>query len=72
MLYVSGEESAAQVRMRAERIEAMAANLFLAAETDLASVLGQIETLQPDLVVVDSVQTIASAEVEGSAGTVSR
>jgi DNA repair protein RadA/Sms len=72
VLYVSGEESTAQVRMRAERIEAMAASLFLAAETDLASVLGQIETLQPDLVVIDSVQTIASAQVEGSAGNVSQ
>ena len=72
VLYVTGEESAAQVRMRAERIEAMATSLFLAAETDLATVLGQIETLQPDLVVVDSVQTIASAEIEGSAGNVAQ
>jgi DNA repair protein RadA/Sms len=72
VLYVSGEESTAQVRMRAERIEAMAASLFLAAETDLATVLGQIETVEPELVVVDSVQTIASAHVEGSAGNVSQ
>ena len=72
VLYVSGEESLAQVRMRAERIEAMARNLFLAAETDLATVLGQIAEIRPDLVVIDSVQTIASAEVEGSAGTVSQ
>ncbi|MDQ6897533.1 MAG: DNA repair protein RadA [Actinomycetota bacterium] len=72
VLYVSGEESAAQVRMRAERIEAMASSLFLAAETDLATVLGQIATLQPDLVIVDSVQTIASSEVDGSAGNVSQ
>jgi DNA repair protein RadA/Sms len=72
VLYVSGEESAAQVRMRAERIEAMAATLFLAAETDLATVLGQVEAVQPDLVIVDSVQTIASAQVEGAAGNVSQ
>lgn len=72
VLYVTGEESAAQVRMRAERIEAMASSLFLAAETDLATVLGQIETLQPDLVIVDSVQTIASAQIEGSAGNVAQ
>jgi DNA repair protein RadA/Sms len=72
VLYVSGEESAAQLRMRAERIEAMAASLFIAAETDLATVLGQIQTLQPDLVVVDSVQTISSGEVEGSAGNVAQ
>jgi len=72
VLYVSGEESMAQVRMRAERIQAMAKNLFLAAETDLATVLGQIEQVGPDLVVIDSVQTIASSEVEGSAGNVSQ
>jgi DNA repair protein RadA/Sms len=72
VLYVTGEESAAQVRMRAERIEAMASSLFLAAETDLATVLGQVEAVQPDLLVVDSVQTIASSEVEGSAGNVSQ
>ena len=72
VLYVSGEESAAQIRMRAERIEAMAENLFLAAETDLATVLGQIHQTRPDLVIIDSVQTIASGEVEGAAGNVSQ
>jgi DNA repair protein RadA/Sms len=72
VLYVTGEESASQVRMRAERIEAMAKNLFLAAETDLATVLGQIHQIMPDLVVIDSVQTIASGEVEGAAGNVSQ
>jgi DNA repair protein RadA/Sms len=72
VLYVTGEESAAQVRMRAERIEAMARSLYLASETDLATVLGQVEAVQPDLVVVDSVQTISSGEVEGAAGNVSQ
>ena len=72
VLYVSGEESAAQVRARAERIEAMAESLFLASETDLATVLGQIERLEPALVIVDSVQTIASADVEGQAGNVTQ
>ncbi|MFC7490624.1 MULTISPECIES: DNA repair protein RadA [unclassified Knoellia] len=72
VLYVSGEESAAQVRSRAERIEAMARTLFLASETDLATVLGQIDQVEPELVIIDSVQTISSAEVEGSAGNVSQ
>ena len=72
VLYVSGEESAAQVRARAVRIEAMAATLYLASETDLATVLGQIDQVVPELVVVDSVQTIASAEVDGAAGNVSQ
>jgi DNA repair protein RadA/Sms len=72
VLYVSGEESASQVRVRAERIEAMAKTLYLASETDLATVLGQIDATAPDLLVVDSVQTVSSAEVEGAAGNVSQ
>jgi DNA repair protein RadA/Sms len=72
VLYVTGEESAAQVRLRAERIEAMARTLFLAAETDLAAVLGHIDTVQPELVIVDSVQTIASADLDGAAGNVAQ
>ncbi|HET7475495.1 MAG TPA: DNA repair protein RadA [Dermatophilaceae bacterium] len=72
VLYVSAEESAAQVRVRAERIEAMAASLYLVAETDLATVLGHVGQTRPGLLVVDSVQTIASAEVEGSAGNVAQ
>ena len=70
VLYVSGEESAAQVRLRAQRIGALADSLYLAAETDLAAVLGHLERTAPALVVVDSVQTVASAEVEGAAGNV--
>ncbi|EWT04710.1 DNA repair protein RadA [Intrasporangium chromatireducens Q5-1] len=72
VLYVSGEESAAQVRGRAERIGALADRLLLAAETDLGTVLGHVEHAGPDLLVVDSVQTIASAEVDGQAGNVSQ
>ena len=67
-LYVTGEESAAQVRLRADRTGALHDDLFLAAETDLAAVLGHIDAVQPDLLVVDSVQTIARAEVDGVAG----
>ncbi|MDE2386737.1 MAG: DNA repair protein RadA [Actinomycetales bacterium] len=68
VLYVSGEESVGQVRMRAERTNALVDTLFLAAETDLATVLGQIEAIAPDLLVVDSVQTVASADIDGAAG----
>jgi DNA repair protein RadA/Sms len=71
-LYVTGEESAAQVRLRAERIDAVRDGLYLAAETDLAAVLGHIDEVRPDLVVVDSVQTIASAQVDGAPGNVSQ
>ncbi len=72
VLYISGEESASQVRLRAERIGALAPGLLLAAEIDLASVLAQIEHHTPDLLVIDSVQTIASAQVESSAGSVTQ
>ena len=71
-LYVTGEESAAQVRLRADRIGALRDELFLAAETDLAAVLGHVDAVKPDLLVVDSVQTVASAEVDGSPGNVSQ
>lgn len=67
-LYLTGEESAAQVRMRAERIGALRHNLLLSAETDLAQVLGQIEHVKPDFLVVDSVQTIQSAAIDGTPG----
>jgi len=67
-LYVSGEESASQVRLRAERTKAMAPSLYLAAETDLGTVLGHVEKLRPSLLVVDSVQTIGTAEAEGAPG----
>jgi DNA repair protein RadA/Sms len=68
VLYISAEESAGQVRLRAERTGALHANLFLAAETDLASVIGQIDAVDPQLVIVDSVQTVASASIDGIAG----
>jgi DNA repair protein RadA/Sms len=68
VLYVSGEESVGQIRLRAERTGALSENLFLASETDLGSVLGQIEAVKPELLVVDSVQTIAHAEIDGAAG----
>jgi DNA repair protein RadA/Sms len=71
-LVVTGEESAAQVRLRAGRIGALADILFLAAETDLSAVLGHVDAVRPDVLVVDSVQTIASADVEGSAGGVAQ
>ncbi|HEY6795645.1 MAG TPA: DNA repair protein RadA [Kineosporiaceae bacterium] len=72
VLYVTGEESAAQVRLRAERIGALRPRLLLAAETDLASLLGHVEAVAPDLLIVDSVQTVASDAVDGTAGNVTQ
>jgi DNA repair protein RadA/Sms len=71
-LYVSGEESASQVRLRADRISAIADTLFIAAESDLAAVLSHVETTEPNLLIVDSVQTIASPDVDGAAGGVTQ
>lgn len=67
-LYISGEESASQVRLRAERTGAVHDQLFLASETDLGTVLGHIEGVKPSLLVLDSVQTIATAEADGAPG----
>lgn len=72
VLYLTGEESAAQVKSRAERINAIADTLYLAAETDLALALGQIQEIDPQLLILDSVQTFSSAEVDGAAGGVSQ
>ncbi|RYV49418.1 DNA repair protein RadA [Pengzhenrongella frigida] len=72
VLYVTGEESPGQVRLRAERIRALDPNLFLAAESDLGMVLGHVDQVSPDLLVVDSVQTIASSQVDGAPGGVSQ
>lgn len=72
VLYVTGEESAGQVKLRAERIGALAPSLLLAAETDLGTVLGHLEAAAPTLLVLDSVQTIASAQVDGAPGGVSQ
>ena len=68
VLYVSAEESPAQVRLRAERTGALHDELYLASETDLARVLGHIDDISPALVVVDSVQTISSSLSDGAAG----
>ena len=72
VLYVTGEESAAQVRLRADRIGAVAENLYLAAETDLGALLGHVAVVRPQLLIVDSVQTITADRVEGAPGGVSQ
>jgi DNA repair protein RadA/Sms len=68
VLYVSAEESVSQVRLRAERTGALQNELFLAAETDLATILGQIDAIKPELVIIDSVQTVSSSLSDGLAG----
>jgi DNA repair protein RadA/Sms len=68
VLYVSAEESVNQVRMRAARTGALQESLFTASEVDLAVILGQIDELDPVLLIVDSVQTVSSSATEGLAG----
>jgi DNA repair protein RadA/Sms len=72
VLYVTGEESAAQVRMRADRTGGIFEELYLAAETDLGAVLGHVEEVRPTLLVIDSVQTISAGDVEGVPGGVTQ
>ncbi|HID10903.1 MAG TPA: AAA family ATPase, partial [Candidatus Latescibacteria bacterium] len=72
VLYISGEESAQQVRLRAERIGALSDELWLLAETDVEAVLSQMEKLSPVMVVVDSIQTMFAPELEGAPGGVSQ
>ncbi len=72
VLYVTGEESAAQVRQRADRIGAVSENLFLAAETDLDAMLAHVAAVNPALLIVDSVQTITAAGTEGAPGGVTQ
>ncbi len=71
-LYVTGEESASQVRLRADRTGGVHDQLFLAAETDLGAVLTHIEQVRPELLVVDSIQTIGAGDVDGVPGGVTQ
>jgi DNA repair protein RadA/Sms len=72
VLYVSGEESERQIKMRGERLGVTAGNLFLLPETDLGSILAEAEKLKPDFVIVDSIQTVHSDRVESAPGSVSQ
>ena len=71
-LYVTAEESASQVRIRADRTGALHPELYLAAESDLSVVLGHVDELAPTLLVLDSVQTVTMPGTDGVAGGVSQ
>lgn len=71
-LYLTGEESASQVRLRADRTSALEEQLYLAAETDLGAVLSHVEQVRPSLLVIDSVQTISASGVDGVPGGVTQ
>lgn len=71
-LYVSGEESASQIKMRAARLGAVSDECYIYPETLLENILSYVGEMKPDLVVIDSIQTIYSEAVESSAGSVSQ
>ena len=72
ILYISGEESATQLKMRADRIGRVCDNVLIACETSLDNIMKHIEDTKPEMVVVDSIQTIASDDIESAAGSVSQ
>ena len=72
ILYVSGEESAMQIKLRADRIGRMSDNCYIVTETSLENIFRHIEQIEPQLLIVDSIQTIASDDIESSAGSVSQ
>lgn len=72
ILYVSGEESLSQLKMCADRIGRVSDNVYIASDTSLEDVFKHIEEVEPQLVVVDSIQTIASESIESAAGSVSQ
>lgn len=72
VLYVSGEESEAQIKMRADRMQQFSDNCYVLSETNTQQIFQQIEHLEPDLLVIDSIQTLHSQYVESAAGSVSQ
>jgi DNA repair protein RadA/Sms len=72
VLYVSGEESERQIKMRGERLGIDAANLYLLPETNLERIFDEIERMRPGAVIVDSIQTIYSSKIESAPGSVSQ
>lgn len=72
ILYVSAEESASQLKLRANRLGIKAENLYIYPQTNLESIRAQIDELQPDMVVIDSIQAIYSQTISSSAGSVSQ
>jgi len=71
-LYASGEESARQLKLRAERLKGEPTNLFIMSETSLEAILKQAKELKPEMVVVDSIQTIGTEAIEASIGSLSQ
>ncbi len=72
ILYVSGEESAAQIKLRAKRLNVQNDTLFLFCETDADAILAEIDSVKPDILIIDSVQTIFDRSLSSSSGSISQ
>ena len=72
VLYVSGEESASQIKMRANRLGVKGADFYIYPETDMGAIRQTIEDLKPDYVIIDSIQTMNQADITGAIGSVSQ
>ena len=72
VLYITGEESVRQVKLRAARLKIPQENIYLVAENDVDEICGLIESMKPDLVVIDSIQTMYSESVNSAPGSVSQ
>ena len=70
ILYVSGEESEKQIKLRAERLNLACENVYLVSETDVAQILETINQVKPDIVIIDSIQTMCCEEIVSAAGSV--
>ena len=72
VLYISGEESESQIKMRAKRLKISSDNLYIYTENNLAAIELQIAEVEPDMVIVDSIQTMISPEINSAPGTISQ
>ncbi|CAM1361412.1 DNA repair protein RadA [Tenacibaculum xiamenense] len=72
VLYVSGEESQSQIKMRAERLDASTSNCLILTETNTQQIFKNIEEVQPDVLVIDSIQTLYTNSIEASPGSISQ
>lgn len=72
VLYISGEESESQIKMRAKRLKVSSDNLYIYTENNLAAIELQIAEVEPDMVIVDSIQTMISPEINSAPGTISQ
>ena len=70
VLYISGEESERQIKIRADRLSSTSPDLYILAATDINSIITQIKKMQPDLIIIDSIQTIYNPTVDSAPGSI--